>query len=469
MKNQNKKIGFLKAMIFAVVGFLFCAPLSVAFAGFIAVGVMVLPYISLPAGILGEGTPAEDEKEKSFIKKAQDACMEVINKALDKFKADNKLEDFTTLKSLIEKLSSKEELEVVKKSLNEYGLKVKSLEEQPAKAVENKSLYKALLDAFTEKKSAIDEAIAGNQKAAIRIEVKAVGTISVASSIGSGATQVTITEDTGITSKIRKRELTYLANVSVGSIGTNRALWIEETDEEGTPIMLAEGATKTQLDVQYVEQTMQVKKIAVYGKVTTELMADIPQLISYIQNNLMRRMDIVLEGQYFTGSGAGDNLKGVKTYATAFSAGSLAATIESANEYDVLQAIALQVQIAFGMANVCFVHPESLAKMKLLKDVQGQYIYPRWASADGLMVEGMKVIATTAITADEFIAGDFSVVNVLVREDMGIQIGLDGNDFIQNKKTMLLEKRVVQFVSANDTGVLVKGDFTTAKAALETP
>jgi hypothetical protein len=50
---------------------------------------------------------------------------------------------------------------------------------------------------------------------------------------------------------------------------------------------------------------------------------------------------------------------------------------------------------------------------------------------------------------------------------MTVQIGLDGNDFISNKKTILVEQELVQFVSANDTQVLVKGAFETAKTLLE--
>jgi len=330
-------------------------------------------------------------------------------------------------------------------------------------------MYKAIEAAFMEKKAELDEIVKGGQKAPFKVEVKAVGTISVASTIGAGATQVTITEDTGITSTIRKREILYYANVSVGRISTNRALWIEETDEEGTPIMLAEGATKNQLDVQYVEQTKAVKKIAVFGKVTTELMADLPQLISYIQNNLMKRMDIVLEDQLFSGNGVGDNLNGLIGYASAFTGSTLALNVDNANEYDVLVALALQSQVAFGKPNAVFVHPGSIAKMRLLKSTTGEYLIPRGTPDNMLEVAGMRVIGSTALAADAFVGGDLSVVNVLIREDMGIQIGLDGNDFTQNKKTMLMEKRLVQFVSANDTAVIIDGTFTAAKAALETP
>jgi len=368
-------------------------------------------------------------------------------------------------------LKSVEEFKTLVEELNDTALKVKAIEE---KGIDQKekgatTMYKAIEAAFMEKKAELDEIVKGGQKAPFKVEVKAVGTISVASTIGAGATQVTITEDTGITSTIRKREILYYANVSVGRISTNRALWIEETDEEGTPIMLAEGATKNQLDVQYVEQTKAVKKIAVFGKVTTELMADLPQLISYIQNNLMKRMDIVLEDQLFSGNGVGDNLNGLIGYASAFTGSTLALNVDNANEYDVLVALALQSQVAFGKPNAVFVHPGSIAKMRLLKSTTGEYLIPRGTPDNMLEVAGMRVIGSTALAADAFVGGDLSVVNVLIREDMGIQIGLDGNDFTQNKKTMLMEKRLVQFVSANDTAVIIDGTFTAAKAALETP
>jgi HK97 family phage major capsid protein len=293
--------------------------------------------------------------------------------------------------------------------------------------------------------------------------------MQVDNTIGAGATQVTITENTGIISPIRKRELTYLAEVSVGRISGNRAVWIEELDEQGTPIMLGEGDAKTQLSVRYEEKTASVKKIAVYGKVTTEMMADLPMLISYIENNLGKRLDIVLENQYLTGNNTGDNLNGATNLATTFAAGTLAATINDANDYDVVRAVALQTQLAFGVPTGIFVNPAVVARMELSKGTDGHYILPPFATNNGMRVSGMKVIPTTALTGENFLGGDLSVLNVLIREDLGIQIGLDGNDFTENKKTILLEKRVVQFASANDVACLIKGDFTTAKAALETP
>lgn len=379
-----------------------------------------------------------------------------IDKAIEEAQKNN------ATKSDIDALTNKQ-ADLIKE-IERLTLRVKRSGEPTSEGADN-TLRGALTKAFEGVKDEVEKAIAGKQDSAIKVAV----TMQVDNTIGAGSTQVSITQNTGIISPIRKRELTYLAQVSVGRTNGNRAMWIEELDEQGTPIMLGEGDTKTQLSVRYEEKTALVKKIAVYGKVTTEMMADLPQLISYIENNLMRRMDIVIENQLFNGNNTGDNLNGATNLATAFTGGGLAGTLPTgtANDYDVIRAIALQCEEAYGMPNAVFVHPAIVARMQLTKDLNNQYIMPAFATANGLQVSGLRIIPTTAMTGENFIGGDLTVLQVLIREELGIQIGLDGNDFINNKKTMLVEKRLVQFASANDVGVLIKGAFDTAKTALE--
>jgi len=352
--------------------------------------------------------------------------------------------------------------------LMKQGLAIKEMKEKGSKEpqVKHMTMSEAIMAAFVEKKAEIDTIVKNGGKGTLQIKVAV--TMGETNTIGSGSTQVTITEDTGIISVIRTRELTYRAHVSTGTIGTSRALWIEETDEQGTPIFIAEAAAKTQLSVLYVEKTATVKKIGVYGKITTELMADLPQLVSYIQNNLMRRLDIVVENKLLFATGAGDDPLGMESYATTFTGGALAGTIIAPNELDVIEAIALQSKVAFGQPNTLFIHPSTLSKIKLIKDAADRPLWKDYITIDGkLRISGMDIIETTAMTAGNFLGGDTSVVNLLIREELGIQIGLDGSDFTTNKKTMLVEKRLVQFVSANDTAVLIKGDFTTAIALLQ--
>ncbi len=409
-----------------------------------------------------------------FVEKTTEELEKMTPQELDTYKAEKSKHDASVRKQEVEALiadanknnASKEEIEALKNELNEVSLTLKGLTEKKETPRSYKTIEEAIAGALKSVEKEIADCVAngGRQERAI----KTVVTMQVDNTIGAGATQVSITDNTGIITETRRREVRYYANVSVGRTNGNRAMWIEQTDEDGTPIMLGEGDAKTQLSAQWEEKTASVKKIAVYGKVTTELMADIPQLISYIQNNLMKRMDIALENQLFNGNDTGDNLNGAFNLATAFSAGTLANQVVEPNDYDVIEAVALQTELAFGIPNGIFVNPAVVARMKLTKGNDGHYVMPVFATANGLEVAGMRVIPTTAVTGENFIGGDLSVLQVLIREDLGIQIGLDGNDFTENKKTLLLEKRLVQFASANDVGCLIKGAFNTAKTALAT-
>jgi hypothetical protein len=95
------------------------------------------------------------------------------------------------------------------------------------------------------------------------------------------------------------------------------------------------------------------------------------------------------------------------------------------------------------------------------KTTDGQYILPAGVNVDAqgnISAWGVPLYRTEAsllydgVTYD-FFGGDLAVIQVGFTGAMTVQIGLDGNDFISNKKTILVEQELVQFVSANDTQV----------------
>lgn len=340
------------------------------------------------------------------------------------------------------------------------------------------TLEEALFKAYVEKADEIRDLVNNKQQKPLFLNLnltKAAVDMGIDTTIASGTSDshYSLTSNTGIVSVIRKRLMKYLENVSVGatlSAAKPYAMWIEETDEQGTPIMIGEGDTKTQLSVRYEEREKKAKKIGVHGKVTTEMIRYLSPLLTYIKNNLMKRVQLTVEGQLFDGDDTGDNLAGIDGFATAFSAGAAASTIASANEFDVLVAVATQCKLAHGVPNGVFINPSTIQAMKAIKNTQGNPLWKDYmdivSNDGGIRIEGMKVIESTYVTAGEFIGGDLSVIQVQFTDNISIQIGLDGNDFTKNKKTILVEEELVQFVSANDTACLIKGDFTTAKDAL---
>ena len=392
----------------------------------------------------------------------------------------------------LDKKAGKEEVEAVKSALETSvaelqtqfnALSTKMNNVKSSEPVKQKSFEEAFADAYAEKAAEIKSIVenGGRQSGPLRFDVKAavtMGTNNTISAVGS-ASHYTLTSNTGIISALRKRILTYLSSVSAGMLSVDRpyAMWIEELDEQGAPIFIGEADPKTQLSVRYEEREKKAKKIAVYGKVTTEMLRYLPQLISYIQNNLIKRMDIKTEDQLFNGDDTGNNLKGVIPYATAFNGGSgaggsgLAGLVDNANIYDVIRAVALQVENNFGTPNALFVKTDISALMDVTKsNGSGEYMVPAWSANGNRIVAGMEIIPTAALngTGVDFVGGDLSVVHVGFTQNASVQVGLDGNDFTNNLKTILVEQELVQFVSANDTQVLVKGTVAAAKVLLET-
>ena len=84
---------------------------------------------------------------------------------------------------------------------------------------------------------------------------------------------------------------------------------------------------------------------------------------------------------------------------------------------------------------------------------------PPFASANGMMVKGLPVIANTGITAGTYLVGDFNKSYLFMREDAAIQIGWENDDFTKNLVTILAEVRATHFVKSQDYTAFVTGTF----------
>jgi len=374
--------------------------------------------------------------------------------------------DVEAINASIEALKNETNLEAVKTAITAIEAQIESLKETPKGNEKSfKSFKDALMGAFEVSKEELEASLT-TKGANVNIVVKDVVTVSEANTIlgEDSSSHWLLTAFTGIISPIRSRVSRYLGLVSVGTINNRVAMWVEEYNEQGLPIFIGEGTSKTPLSVQYKEQEAKVNKIAVTCKVTTEMLRDLPQLVSYLQANLIRRIEVATVDELFAGNGS--LLNGLFGYASAFTGGGI--TTAQPTYADVFRALALQVQKAYGTATAVFVNPDILATMDMQKSTDGIYQIPPFRSADGTMVAGMQLIPEIALvgTDYDFVGGDLSVINVRFREGLSLNIGQEMDDFSKNLRTILAEQALVQFVSANDTQVLVKGVMADAIALI---
>ena len=221
---------------------------------------------------------------------------------------------------------------------------------------------------------------------------------------------------------------------------------------------VAEGATKPTSTNALTATTYNVGKYAHTFSVSTEFLEDVQGASQFISNQITGGLIEKVNDNIITQILAKD---------TAFSAGAFANAIESANEFDVLMCAINQLRLGNYNPDTIFLNPNDFVKMSLLKDTTNTYLRGTTGTSLQENVQGVRIIQSAAITS-----GDYHVMDTnrfgawYTKENLRVEIGESGTDFVENQKTVLCETRGV--LAVMDSGAAITGDFTTDKAALET-
>lgn len=270
---------------------------------------------------------------------------------------------------------------------------------------------------------------------------------------------------------IPTRPTRLLDVVSRATTTSNLVSWVSQANKDGAAGQTAEGTSKNQIDFDLVVDSESLKKTTAYIKVSTEMLDDIDFIQAEIRNELLRELLLAVETQVYSGDNTGQNLNGIRTQAPAFAAGTFAATVDNANEVDVLTVAMNQIEIAEqGMATAIFMHPSDVNKLKMVKvsATDKRYVDRLVNVAGNLELDGVPIIKSTLIAVGTYLVGNFANATVYQKAGVMIDIGLDGNDFTNNMRTILAEWRGLNLIKTNKVSSFVKGTFATDKAALET-
>lgn len=393
------------------------------------------------------------------LKEMQNALDKNIEQKL-KAQADN---DAAAVKSLNEKIAEHNaQIEALAKKSNEIKTEQKAISSEEA-------LYNSLKEQADYFKSMV-----GTKKDSVTIGMKAFQKKDATTMLTSSYDGIfgLTTFDPSIARVPRRKP--FLRQI-VNSFPVTSLLhqWAEESvmARQGDAATTSEGSLKSQISQGWYEDSKKVEKITAFTKASKESLSDISILMSEIQSDLLYRVNNKLDLQILDGDNSSPNLAGILGYAPSFDiAGTvLVGGTTNANEFDVIRAAAWQIEAAGEgefLPNYVIVNPIQAAKMDLTKISDGTYIMPPFASANGQQIAGITVLTNSAITAGDFLVGDFSRSNLGIREDVNIQIGFENDDFTKNLVTMLAEVRAVHYIKSNHVGAFVKGTFSTAIAAI---
>lgn len=242
------------------------------------------------------------------------------------------------------------------------------------------------------------------------------------------------------------RRLTVRDLLMPGRISGPVAFYQRESGYTNAAAMVSEGSLKPTSEITFELITEAVKTIAHLMDISLQMLADIPYLQSYIENRMTYGLKLLEEGQLLTGSGTGQNLEGIYTAATAYSApaGAIIAGTAAETDLDKLRLALLQVELADAFSTGMVLHPTDWANIELLKDGEGRYLFTNPQNTTTGRIWGRDVVSTKAMTQTKFLVGDFAMhAQILDREDANIAISFENKDnFARNMATIRVEERL---------------------------
>lgn len=390
------------------------------------------------------------EKSAGFVSKED---VEAFNT-----RVQTELEGLKTLDAKTNELS-----EVIAK----FEGKLEALKETAKEPAKRLSLGQSIAKTYEDNLDAIKDAVGKGGK--VNLEVK--DTTIDANYTGT----FNLTDYDAEIDRVARKRMGIMDIVNSGTCSSKFVTYVSQTIQEASADWTAEAGAKFESPQDWVEISEEVKKLASYVKVSKEMLDDLAFVRGEINNDLIKGITESIEDALINGSGVGSVINGLLSIPMglpAFTGAGFtgANAIPNANLSDVLRVAKAQVESANYTPTHVILNPVDVAKLQLTKGTDGTYTYPIYLPEGGQMViADMVVVSSTFIAVDKYIVGDFSRVNVKMREGINLSVGLDQDDFTRNMVTILAEARLVQYVKANQKTAFVQGDIPTDIALIDAP
>ncbi len=260
--------------------------------------------------------------------------------------------------------------------------------------------------------------------------------------------------------------------IPVGSTNSDVVKYVKESGYSNGAAAAAEGATLAQSDFDMTATDANVRKIGTYLRISDEMLADTPQISSYLSARVPAKLMEVEDDQILGGNGSAPNLDGFYNSSSDFdvsSNGKFYQSVESANEFDVLVAALNQLQISNYKADYIMLNPTDFHKILLLKDSTNNYLKDQVYQGLQPNFLGVPIAVNNEVNPGTFFVGNFGqAAQLWVRDNVSVEFfSEDGTNVRDGFVTVRVKERVA--LATYLPNGIINGTFSTAKAALETP
>lgn len=245
--------------------------------------------------------------------------------------------------------------------------------------------------------------------------------------------------------------------------------YTDQTTDTNNAAGTAESDTFKESVAAWTGRSIVIDKITDSFPVTYEALRDQSFIAGEINRLLDTHLRVKEDNYLWDGTGVAPISEGIYTYTTAFdSAAYTGFEPEVANLYDLIAIMRVEITNGQGgtyQPNYVVMNPADTLKMKLNKDLNGQYVIPPFTNNDGQVVDGMPVIESESVTANTMLLGDFRFGTIYDDGGIEIEVGTTGTNFVEDVVTIKARKRMMLLVRTMYTGAFLSSSDIDADIA----
>ena len=255
--------------------------------------------------------------------------------------------------------------------------------------------------------------------------------------------------------------------------GTENIYHTSRYNEEGDAQFILEGGLKPLADAEWKTDKSPIKEVAVRWKFTKRLMAHAPSVVADFAEHANELMEQKMDDGALTGDGVDEELLGITAtgVASAFVVPTqLSEYYERANIFDAIMAVATRVRLSnFKGQLTAVLNTVWEAKMKGIKNADGDYIIPPFVSPDGTKVGSVNVQFRNKLPDTHLLVGDLKKFVLVMAEDVTYDEGYENDDFSKNLVSKKLESFMGTYIKRADAGSIIYDDIAGILTDIEVP
>lgn len=250
--------------------------------------------------------------------------------------------------------------------------------------------------------------------------------------------------------------------LNVRPTSSENIVFVEKYNPQGSAIWVGEGAASPEVSFDIIISNSRAKMVTAHIKISTQMLDDLDYIAGAVENELIYQAAIATDTFLLQGNGTGDNLKGIKAFAPAYTLTTLTTT--TPNNCDAILAAATQIVSSNFVPDIAVLNPIDFAQTKLLKGTTGYYIVnpnnndSTWA--------GIRVVQSNQVPIGYTMVMDSRKTNVQPYMNPAISYGWVNDDFIKHLVTIQITQRLHSYIMANDVNAFVYDTLSNIKTAI---